>query len=489
MLDLVIGISRSIGSSLAANSFGLGIGALVATSIGLCVALAEHHRVLGPRVLATVAIAALLFLFYPRVILASTLLRLLGEYVSVPYAQSVWGFALSSIPAGIGLAYLIFSLTLQLEQYSRTSTGYIQNARFVRLPTLLAVAAVPFQAWFSAVLLITFSVMVFQGAMLGSTVPMTVGRYLDRTLGGTDPGIWIRLIAVGAALALLALFVLFIPWLWRKLSALLARASLRIPSLPLDQGRNRSPKRITGAIARVVTLVTLAASLVLHLGVLLRLFGLLPAFEEGFATFNPTFLMEAFGSGFDQGVGGALFGALAICIIWFVLLSRSIETGRKFNPLYLGVVAFIPSSFIGAVVVLLPAFPYSTEILLFLWGLATSGALVALLVSGHVVGRKLYRYDNLRRTRNTSTSLAYFGLEYWRTILGLLFLAALFNGVDAGFREQFAVDGLASNFTAKLGDWSQSERGLALVLCLFLTALVLLLRADTGARDAVRANT
>jgi hypothetical protein len=403
------------------------------------------------------------------------------------FAQSAWGYALSSIPAGVGLAYLIFSLTLGLEKYSETSAQYVQNARSTRFPVLAIVGAIPFQVWFSITALITFSLMVFQGAMLGRSAPVTVGVYLDGALGLNDLAFADRIAVMFVALALLAAFMLLVPWLWRLAAKSAARAALLLPPLPPARARKSSLRRLAAEGAKLFVAIVVALSLILHAAVLLRLFGALGSpFENIAPAIRPEFILKTFGAAVDWGVVGAFIGAVIVCVRWFALTSRAPSSSQSIAPLYLAILAFIPSSFLGALAVGTPAFPRSTEIFLLMWGVITSGALVALLVSGHILGPKLYRYDNLKRARNLPLSVGYFLREYWKTILGLLFLAGLFNAVDAGFRDQFGVEGLASRFTAKLGDWSPDERGLALVLCVLLIVIVWLLRADNERDEITR---
>lgn len=475
--------------SLRDNGIPAALLAICAAVCGLAAAVAEHHDVPRGRWSALVGPSLILFLFYPRSIVYTLLTQEVTNFWSSSFAQSIWGLVLVNIPVCAGLAYLVFSVTLNLERFSAAPAAYLRNSGGVRTIKLILAGSTPFHPLVFAVIGLIFCFVLFQGSTIGIAGPRTLGVFLTERLNQSTVSLVDVLGVLAVVVVTLTVAIIVVPLLLTRLGQKLANASLHVKAR--NHERRRDQKVVFRSLLSLSVVIIVSASAILHVMLVLRIFQ--PEHSstaEQVAACDLSFVVSSIQAASDFGVGGGMLGSLMVLATWMTTARRSTlqsDAWRLLIPLVLAAIAFMPSNFMGAITLALipPQLGASTTLnaTLLVWGAITGAALTALLISGRLISAKLYRYDNIDRLRGRLTYARVFIAEYSAAILALIYIATFTTMVDAGFRSKLGIGGqsIGGQFFTVQGEWSPQQRGLALVLCVAATAILFVSRK--GSRE------
>ena len=442
--------------------------------------------------MVTTQIAILLFMFYPKLFLSSATNLFLAQATSTAFASNATGFALRAVFPSFALSFLLFSLFLGLETNLTVSAAYVRNSGQTKYSKLIPAALFPFLRWFFVVSAINFCLMTFQGATLGIAGPVTPGSFLsDSLLQRVTIDNTVRFVALCGALLFIAVVMLPLPLFFGGLSERVVRIIVMSNGGKANRRPGSSPRRILRFIAFWTTIGVALICLTYHALLVGRLLGLLGSpFENRRPAFPPEFIFNIIVESLDYGVLGAIFGAVLAVIGWFHLIRRDTALLKPVTKtallVFCAVLAFLPSSFYGAVALGIAPDWVGRSPLLFSWGLVSGMALVTLLIGSRLFGEKAYRYDNIARICGMWRAVRLFLVEFGVLISSLVFIAGFANVVDGGFRSQLGIAGsrLGGIFLDRQGSWSPEVRGLMIILLgLGIVAVCLLVKAETKGHD------
>jgi hypothetical protein len=480
------------------------LGSLVGALVGCSVVIAERHRVPFGRLAPWAAGSLLLLLFYPKQISQASLTYLLTLAAGAKFAQSIWGLMIISIPASAGIAYLMFSTTITLTDYARLPAVFIKNSGRAPFLRTCLIALEPLRNPLALAVSLLFCTITFQAALLGRTGANTMGSQIQKGLAGGELSDGDRVILLGTAILFLITMLISIYGaihLAVRLGVCTAFA-LKTPARGLAC-RVPSNAQLIRLMVSLITLGTLVVSALLHIFLVLRLFGL--AHSLGKALGLPAGSLETtlpsiagvprlLENVADPAILGAVSGFALTMVAWFLRLARVWPAppmqATLTVPIGLACLAFLPSSFAGALSLALPGLGYFLPYLLFAWGALSAGGLASLLVVAHLVASDTQRYANVDRTKGRWAAFFQFLREYGLVAIGILFAVMLGNIFDGGYRAQMGQPSLGTEFLDRQGYWDPARRALALLVMVFALVSTWVLsvyaRRDTDAAQQRR---
>lgn len=477
-------------SAFYSTAFHLLAVAGISSCLGLVLAIAVRDKRMRPIFLVATQLSILLFLFYPRIFLSSATNLFLAQTLSTEFASSATGFALRAALPSFALSFLLFSLFLGLESNVVVAADYVRNSGRTSYAKLIPIALFPFYRWFFLVAAISFCLMNFQDAALGIAGPFTPGRYLSDTLTQrVDIDNSTRLITTSFALFFMALVMLLAPFLLGGFTENVARLAVGFKVRGVIRKPGTSPRRVLRIMASLTAWAVALVCIVYHSLLVGRLLGLLGSpYETRWPVFQAGYILDKISNSLDYGVAGSVVGGFLAIFFWFFRLRRDTAQSplATFILISCAVLAFLPSSFYGAVVLVFVPNNVGLSPILFFWGLITGISLVTLLIGSRLFTDKAYRYDNIARIRATGCAFYLFLVEFGVLIISLVFIAGFANAVDGGFRNQLGIAGCGFGgvFLDKQGIWAPEARLLILILILLgACALWLLTHAEAKGRD------
>jgi hypothetical protein len=477
-----------------ASFWPLLISSISACLFGLALALVEEHRLLPTNASRLIAIATLLFIFYPKSIVQSTIVLYLSIAVSSQFGQSIWGLVVANFPSQLATCYLIFALTIQVQSYSKPAALYLRNADGQPFPKAALISAHPFRSWIAAGIGIAYCSTGFQAAMIGTTGFVTSGSYLASRLRTPGLSPIAHLWLVTMAFLTLALSIAAVIALSYATLSIGVRAVKALGVVP--RARRLVPHRtVVAAMLRAGVALVGALVLTLHVAIQLRLWGEGPLVARLFG--RPSGSLEQTRPSIphlpdllnllDAGLGGALLGAGFALLTWFSTMRGSQSQNSRRSGMIalicLAIVAFLPSSFPG-VISLGYATAQTTQLMLIAWSVIAAGAFTALLVMQNPQSDFHYRYGNVTRSAGRRRAASLFFREYFWLLTSLVVLAVFANLTDDGFRTQVRLESLGQAFRNLNGQWSPDQRGLALMMLIFATAVTVILRRRSTSVNA-----
>jgi hypothetical protein len=454
----------------------IGLGALASVIVAGSVVAAERRSVPFQKLAPLTGASLLLLLFYPRQISQASLSYLISLIAGVKFGQSTWGLVLANVPTSAGIAYLLFSTTILLSDYFRLPAAFIKNSGRAPFLRTCVIATIPLRHRLALVTAVVCCTIAFQAAMLGHTGSVTIGTQIKLGLAGNEIADSERVILMSTSVGYLFIILGVVTCVAFVALMLLGTAALRSTARPRNI-RIAPNARLVGFGVGATIFTALCVSVILHLFLILRLFGFahgllasvgLPAgtLEDSLPTFSdvPPLLEGVV----DSATCGALVGCLLAMVVWFysIARTRSASSARvtMYGPPVLACLAFLPSTFVGSLALALPGIATYLPVTLFLWGFSAAGGLTCLLVSQHLFGARIERYANLRRMQGGSRAFQYFVQEYWLLAVAMVFAVLLGNVFDSGYRDQVGLSSLGTRFVDRQGGWDEAHRGLALII-------------------------
>jgi hypothetical protein len=451
--------------------------AIISAVIGGCVAVAERRSLLPKYLVTSITVLILLTLFYPRQISQSGLTYLTTLIAHAHFAQSAWGLAVVSIPTSAAMAYLIFSTGISIVDVTSLPAQFLKNSASSPFLRTILITTIPVQSMMAAVIAIVYCGITFQAALLGRTGASTVGSYFLTRLSTVEFNYADHLLLAAAACICLMFLLIGVGVL---IYLVLRRLSVAAIDLIAVQNVTRrvTNKLLIASFISGVSLLSGLVALILHIFLLLRLLGVAGGIVQwlggsygSLESTPPTLSFVATANLLDGTVdvalGGALIGAGLSILLWFVAAQKASRPRRGLwaRVTYIfALLAFLPSTFSGAIGLTMPFIKIARPLLMFGWGIVTAFSLTLLLISPQLMNPYLLRYSNAVRICGALRAGSLFLSEYGVLCVGLLIACLVSNALDNGFRDQMGIVSLGTRFLDRQGNWDSNLRGLALLI-------------------------